>query len=167
MVPRWATKALSVGTRSGSNRWDLYRFRGCEGLQPSRSRTAIKAPITIWRHSTHPSNLPGDSLATPSGLARGMAEKPGVSLEALVESHQGIIADSAPSSESFFAMDLQKAKHSADSSEGEHGSTLEKLGEQGKNKSLLQLASEVEDLFGEQRPSCNQKSAGIRTRYVE
>jgi len=100
-------------------------------------------------------------------LVEGDDRKPGVSLEALVESHQGIIADSAPSSESFFAMDLQKAKHSADSSEGEHGSMLEKLGEQGKNKSLLQLASEVEDLFGEQRPSCNQKSAGIRTRYVE
>ena len=64
-------------------------------------------------------------------------------------------------------MDLQKAKHLAGSSEGEHGSTLEKLGEQGKNKSLLQLASEVEDLFGEQKPGCNLKSVGIRTRYVE
>jgi hypothetical protein len=60
-------------------------------------------------------------------------------------------------------MDLQKAKHSVDSSEGEHGSTFEKPGEQGKNKSLFQLASEVEDL----RPGYNQKSAGIRTRYVE
>ena len=143
------------------------RLQGTAALQIRDGHQSSGHDLEAFHPSFQSSNLPGDSLATPSGLARGMAEKPGVSLEALVESHQGVIADSAPSSESFFAMDLQKAKQSADSSEGEHGSTLEKLGGQGKNKSLLQLASEVEDLFGEQRPGYNQKSAGIRTRYVE
>jgi hypothetical protein len=64
-------------------------------------------------------------------------------------------------------MDLQKTKDSADSSEGEQGSRFEKLGELGKNKSRFQLALEVEDLFEEQRPKRNRKSAGIRTRYIE
>jgi hypothetical protein len=64
-------------------------------------------------------------------------------------------------------MDLRKAKGSADSSEGEHGSRFKKLGEQGENKSRFQFALEVEDLFEEQRPKRNRKSAGIRTRYIE
>jgi hypothetical protein len=64
-------------------------------------------------------------------------------------------------------MGLRKTKDSADSSKGEHGSRFEKPGEQGKNKSWFQLALEVENLFEEQRPKRNQKSDGIRTRYVE
>ena len=61
----------------------------------------------------------------------------------------------------------QKLEDSADSSEGAHGSGFEKLAEQGKNRSLFQLALEVEGLLEEQRPKRGLKSAGTRTRYIE
>ena len=61
----------------------------------------------------------------------------------------------------------QKLEDSADSSEGAHGSGFEKLVEQGKNRSLFQLALEVEGLLEEQRPKRERKSAGTRTRYIE
>ena len=44
---------------------------------------------------------------------------------------------------------------------------LSEQAEEGKDKSLFQLALEVEDLLEEQRLKRNQKSAGIRTRYIE
>jgi hypothetical protein len=61
----------------------------------------------------------------------------------------------------------QKAKNSADSSQSEHESRFEKLGEQSKNKSLFQLALEVGDLLEEQKLKRNQKGGGVRKRYIE
>ena len=50
--------------------------------------------------------------------------------------------------------------------EEEYKFLLEQV-EEGRNKSVFQLALEVEDLLEEQRLKRNQKSAGIRTRYIE
>jgi hypothetical protein len=61
----------------------------------------------------------------------------------------------------------QKAKDSADTSQSEYGSRFEKPGEQGKNKSLFQLALEVEDLLKRQKSKRDQKDAGIQARYIE
>jgi len=64
-------------------------------------------------------------------------------------------------------MNQQKRKDSADFSQGEPGSRFEKMEEQGRGKSLFQLALEVEDLLEKQKLKPNLGGNPIRTGYIE
>jgi hypothetical protein len=54
-----------------------------------------------------------------------------------------------------------------DFSQGEPGSRFEKMEEQGRGKSLFQLALEVEDLLEKQKLKRNLGGIRIRTGYIE
>ena len=64
-------------------------------------------------------------------------------------------------------MNQQKRKDSTDFSQGEPGSRLEKMEEQGRGKSLFQFALEVEDLLEKQKLKRNPGGIRIRTGYIE